>query len=422
VALPSALALRAGLLGWSLVLLCGAVVGLALGTLWITSVAGVALVAGIPLTVLTTALVRWFADLHRRWAAERLGEPVARPYRAAPDGGWPARLWGVLRDPATWRDWAWLAANSITCWFSSGLSLMMFLAGVVYLIYPLVYQLTPPEVFRTPLGEGFRLHSVAQSFAMVPFGPVLLLLWYVTAQRLANLNARVIRTLLGPTEQARLRARVQRLATSRAETIDAQAGELRRIERDLHDGAQARLVSLGMSLGLAQQLLHDDPQAVQQLLAEARASTSSALTELRDLVRGIHPPVLADLGLDGALRALALANPIPTTVTTRLPGRLPPAAESAAYFAVAEALSNAIKHAEARHIRIAVEFDPLQDATTGTLTMTVSDDGRGGASTGAGTGLHGISRRLASFDGTLGVSSPPGGPTEIRMSLLCASS
>ncbi|MEK8103892.1 histidine kinase [Micromonospora sp. M12] len=120
--------------------------------------------------------------------------------------------------------------------------------------------------------------------------------------RLANLNARVIRALLGPTEQARLRARVQQLATSRAETVDTQAGELRRIERDLHDGAQARLVSLGMSLGLAEQLLPNDPQAVQQLLAEARESTSSALTELRDLVRGIHPPVLADRGLDGALK------------------------------------------------------------------------------------------------------------------------
>ena len=249
-----------------------------------------------------------------------------------------------------------------------------------------------------------------------------LLLWYTTAVRLANLNALVIRSLLAPTAQAQLRSRVAQLAASRAETVDTQAGELRRIERDLHDGAQARLVSLGMSLGLAEQLLPDDPQAVQHLLAEARASTSYALAELRDLVRGIHPPVLADRGLDGALKALALANPIPTTVVTRLPGRLPAPVESAAYFAVAEALTNAIKHARARHVRITVEFTPQPGTAAGLLTMRVSDDGRGGASLDGGTGLRGIARRLAAFDGTLTADSPPGGPTEIRMSLPCASS
>ncbi|RSM39961.1 sensor histidine kinase [Actinoplanes sp. ATCC 53533] len=418
----AALALRMSLLGWSLVLVPGSVLGAVLATVWITSASVVALGAGIPLILLATALVRWFADLHRQWAADRLGEPVARPYLPTPDAGWPVRLWTILRDPASWRDWAWLVANSITGWFSVGLSLVLFLCGVIYLSYPLIYQLTPPQVFRTPLGEGFRLHSLAQSFVLVPLGPMFFLLWYATAARLANLNARVIRALLGPTEQARLRARVQQLATSRAETVDTQAGELRRIERDLHDGAQARLVSLGMSLGLAEQLLPGDPQGVQQLLAEARESTSSALTELRDLVRGIHPPVLADRGLDGALQALALVNPIPTTVLTRLPGRLPAPVESAAYFAVAEALSNAIKHARAQHIRITVEFAPDQGSTAGDLTMRVSDDGRGGASIDAGTGLRGIARRLAAFDGTLTVESPPGGPTEIRMSLPCASS
>ncbi|WP_327035248.1 sensor histidine kinase [Micromonospora ureilytica] len=418
----SALAQRMSLLGWSLVLLPGAALGAVLATLWITSISVVALGAGIPLTLLATVLVRWFADLHRQWAADRLGEPVpARPYQPTPDAGWPVRLWTILRDPPTWRDWIWLVVNSITIWLSCGLSLLFFLSGVVYLTYPLIYQLTPSQVFRTPMGEGFRLHSVAQSFWLVPLGPVFLLLWYVTAVRLANLNARVIRALLGPTEQARLRARVQQLATSRAETVDTQAGELRRIERDLHDGAQARLVSLGMSLGLAEQLLPNDPQAVQQLLAEARESTSRALTELRDLVRGIHPPVLADRGLDGALNALALVNPIPTTVVTRLPGRLPAPIESAAYFAVAEALSNAIKHAQAQQIRITVEFAPHRGGAAGELTMLVSDDGRGGASIDSGTGLRGIVRRLAAFDGTLTVDSPPGGPTEVRMSLPCVS-
>ncbi|MEV7427201.1 sensor histidine kinase [Streptomyces sp. NPDC091212] len=430
----SGLALRVSLLGWSLVLLLGAALGAALATLWITSLSLVALGAGIPLTLLATVLVRWFADLHRRWAADRLGEPVARSYLPPPDAGWPvrlwarpwarlwARLWTILRDPASWRDWAWLVANSITGWCTYGLSLLLFLCGIVYSIYPLLYRLTPPEVFGTPLGNGFRLHSVQESFALVPLGPVFLLLWYVTAVRLANLNALVIRSLLGPTEQARLRSRVRQLADSRAETVDTQAGELRRIERDLHDGAQARLVSLGMSLGLAEQMLPTDPQAVQRMLTEAREATTEALAELRDLVRGIHPPVLADRGLDGALRALALVNPVPTTVVTHLPGRLPAPVESAAYFAVAEALSNAIKHARSQHIRIEVEFTPHPGGDSGELTMRVCDDGRGGAAIDAGTGLRGVARRLAAFDGTLTVDSPPGGPTEIRMSLPCASS
>ena len=409
----SALARRTSLLGWSLVLLAGSFLGIVLAILWITSASLVVLGIGIPLTLLATALVRWFADLHRQWAADRLGAPVAQPYLAAPET-WPARLWTILRDPASWRDWAWLITNSITIWFSCALSLVLFLGGLFYLIYPLLYRLTPPEVFRTPFGDAFRLHSVTQSFVMVPLGLVFLLVWYASAVRLANLDARVIRALLDRTGQARLRARVQQLATTRADAIDTQAGELRRIERDLHDGAQARLVSLGMSLGLAEQLLPDDPQAVGRLLAEARESTSSALAELRDLVRGIHPPVLADRGLDGALQALALVNPIPTTVVIHVPGRLPAPVESAAYFAVAEALSNAIKHAQARHIRITVEF------AAGELTMRVSDDGRGGASIDSGSGLRGVARRLAAFDGTLVVDSPPGGPTEIRMSLPCA--
>ncbi|MFE2883634.1 sensor histidine kinase [Streptomyces sp. NPDC059272] len=418
----AALALRVSLLGWSFVLLLGSVLGFGLVTLWTTSLTLMALGVGIPLTLLSTVLVRWFADLHRQWAADRLGEPVARPYPPPPDGSWAVRLRAILRDPATWRDWAWLVTNSITGWFTCGLSFLFFVCGVFYLSYPLVFALTPPEVFRTPLGNGFRLHSVQESFAMVPLGPVFLLLWYTTAVRLANLNAILTRALLAPTAQAQLRARVSELAASRAETVDTQAGELRRIERDLHDGAQARLVSLGMSLGLAEQLLPQDPQAVAELLAEARASTAGALTELRDLVRGIHPPVLADRGLDGALEALALANPIPTTVVTSLPGRLPAPVESAAYFAVAEALTNAIKHAQAQRIDIHVEFTPYPGTTAGLLTIRVRDDGCGGAAPEAGTGLRGVARRLSAFDGTLTADSPPGGPTEIRMSLPCASS
>lgn len=416
--LRAGLAVRFDLLGWSIVLLVALLLGVGLLGLWTASVSLIAFGVGVPLTLLSTAVLRWFADLHRRWAAGRLGEPVPRPYLPQPEGNWLVRLWAVLRDPASWRDWAWLVVNTVVGWFTYGLSLVLFLGGVFYLIYPFLYVLTPPQVFRTPLGF-FRLHSVWESFVMVPFGPLFFLTWYATAIGLAKQNARVVRLLLAPTEQARLRARVVQLAASRAETVDTQAGELRRIERDLHDGAQARLVALGMSLGLAEELA-DDPRAVRRLLAEARESTAGALAELRDLVRGIHPPVLADRGLDGALQALALANPVPTTVTIRLPGRLPAPVESAAYFAVAEALANAIKHARAQHIAITLEFAHPPGTPAGLLSMNVSDDGRGGAAVEAAGGLSGIGRRLAAFDGTLDVDSPPGGPTEVRMSLPCA--
>lgn len=414
--LRAGLALRIQLLGWSLVLLLGSAAAFALLVLWGTALGLVAIVAGLPVVLLATVLVRWFADRHRGWAGRWLDEPVARPYLPAPEGNVLARLWGILRDPATWRDLAWLAVDSVAGWFTAGGCFLLFAGGLFYLVFPLVFALTPPEVFRTPLGSHLQLHGVGESFVMVPFGLVLLVLWYVTAVPLARLNALVIRSLLAPTEQAALRARVAQLAASRADTVDSQAGELRRIERDLHDGAQARLASLGMSLGLAEQLLADDPQAVARLLAEARESTTTALAELRDLVRGIHPPVLADRGLDGAVQALALVSPVPTTVDVDIPGRLPAPVESAAYFAVAEAVANALKHAQAQRISVLLQHTAERG---GLLRITVGDDGRGGASFEGGTGLRGIARRLSAFDGTVHVDSPVGGPTEVRMSLPC---
>ena len=413
---PDRIRLRFELLGQSIVLIAASLLGVTLFCLWITTVVTAGVGVGIPATLLVTVLVRWLSDRHREWATNQLGEPIARPYRPTAEGTWWTRFRLILQDPATWRDWLWLLINSVLSWFTAGLSVLLFLVGVFYLIYPFLFWVTPPAVFRSPFGPQFVLRSVHESFVVCPLGLVFLAIWYLSAVGLAHLNARVMGSLLAPAEQARLRARVQQLTSSRAETVDTQATELRRIERDLHDGAQARLASLGMSLGLAEQLLAEDPQAARRLLVEARESTTTALVELRDLVRGIHPPVLADRGLDGALHALALANPVPTSVAINLPGRLPAPVESAAYFAVAEALTNAIKHAQAHRILIRLEF--VEEA--GLLSIGVSDDGRGGASIDAGTGLRGIQRRLAAFDGTLTVDSPVGGPTDVRMSLPCA--
>jgi signal transduction histidine kinase len=204
------------------------------------------------------------------------------------------------------------------------------------------------------------------------------------------------------------------LEATRADAVDVQETELRRIERDLHDGAQARLVALGMSLGMAEQHLGRDPDAVRELIAEARVGAAEALEELRDLARGIHPPILTDRGLEAALGALVARSPVRVSLEVNVPRRPPAAVETAAYFTVSEALANAIKHAGAARVDIRIA------AVDGTLHAEVWDDGRGGADA-SGRGLTGLRRRLAALDGTLSVSSPAGGPTIVRVELPCAS-
>ncbi|HUL25438.1 MAG TPA: histidine kinase [Streptosporangiaceae bacterium] len=212
----------------------------------------------------------------------------------------------------------------------------------------------------------------------------------------------------------RLSSRVQRLSETRTDAVDTAAAELRRVERDLHDGAQARLVALGMSLRAAERMFDTSPKAALALVGEAREMSSRALTELRDLVRGIHPPVLADRGLGDAVRALALETPVNTTLDIDLPGRLAEPVESAAYFAVAEVLANAAKHAQARTVEIHMRH------TGDVLRIAVTDDGIGGADPAKGSGLRGVERRLGTFDGILAVNSPPGGPTIAVIEVPCA--
>jgi len=217
----------------------------------------------------------------------------------------------------------------------------------------------------------------------------------------------------------KLTERVQTLTQSRSNAVDTAAAELRRIERDLHDGAQARMVAVGMSLQAAERLFASNPQAALALVAEAKESSSRALTELRDLVRGIYPPVLADRGLGDAIKALALDTPLPVTLDVELPGTIELPVASAVYFSVAEALANVVKHAEARSVHIDLSH------RGGVLRAEVTDNGAGfrvGADAASGTGLAGVERRLATFDGILAVSSPPGGPTIVVIEVPCASS
>ncbi len=211
-----------------------------------------------------------------------------------------------------------------------------------------------------------------------------------------------------------LTKRVQTLTQTRYDAVDTAAAELRRIERDLHDGAQARLVALGMSLQAAERMFPVSPEAALALVAEAKESSSRALTELRDLVRGIYPPVLADRGLADAIRALALDAPLPVELDMDLPSVVELPVASAVYFSVAEALANAAKHARAHSVRIQLGH------AAGMLRAQVTDDGWGGADPAQGTGLAGVERRLAAFDGILAVNSPPGGPTIVVIEVPCA--
>src|SRR5579862_2139076 len=207
--------------------------------------------------------------------------------------------------------------------------------------------------------------------------------------------------------------RVEELTQSRAGAVEAAETQLRRIERDLHDGAQARLVALGMNIGMAEQQLDKDPEKAHEHLAEARKAAGEALQELRDLARGIHPPILADRGLDAAIRALAAHAAVPVSVDVELAERPPVAVETAAYFVAAEGLANALKHSGASRIDIDVHERP--DA----LVVRVLHDGHGGASEANG-GLHGLRQRIEALDGSLRIASPEHGPTVIEAVLPCA--
>src|SRR4051812_25666888 len=250
-----------------------------------------------------TAAVRGRADLER-WMARQAGVDLARPYRPPPSRAafaGPGRIRWILTDPATWRDFVWLIPG-----FAVGL--LLGLLGLALPLYGIEgIMLVPLWIWLTVGGYGYGvvwpIESFRQGLLSLPQGVVLLLIGVAVAPHLRRFDARFDRLLLGPTRAAELRLRVTQLTTTRADTVDAQAAELRRIERDLHDGAQARLVSLGMMIGLAEELVDRDPDAARKLLAEARVSSGTALVELRHLVRGIHPPVLAERGLGRAVRA-----------------------------------------------------------------------------------------------------------------------
>ncbi len=369
---------------------------------------------GLALVPWAMTLVRMRTDLERRRAA-RTGVLVTRPYLPAPEGAmagsWHRFRWAVT-DPATWRDLAWLVPGAVVGFTLGTIGVLVPLYGLAGM------TLVPVWIW---LGTGWygygatwSVHTLPAALLCLPQGAVILAAGLWAAPWLRRVDGHFARLFLAPTINAELRLRVTQLTVTRADTVDAQAAELRRIERDLHDGVQARLVSLSLMIGLADRLIDCRPAEAHTLLAEARESSGTALIELRHLVRGIHPPVLAERGLGGAVRALALSLPVPIRVDVDLPGRTDTPVESAAYFAVAEALTNMIRHSGAQTGSVSIRH------ADGALTIVVTDDGAGGADPDAGTGLRGIERRLAAFDGTITLSSPAGGPTVITMEVPCA--
>jgi signal transduction histidine kinase len=338
--------------------------------------------------------LRSLARLTRRLAGQWCGVPITEPYLPPPwaDGGKKGlrrRLAWLLTDQATWRDLLWVAVNGCFGWILDVIPAGLLVLGLV-------------GIFAPYAGLDLRLLAIGGAAFGLWAAPWLLRGYGIAA-----------RSMLAPTQQAELALRVRQLAQTRTEAIDTSAAEIRRIERDLHDGAQARLVAMGMTLDAAGQIIDSNPDAARALLFEARDASVKALAELRALVRGIHPPVLADRGLADAIQALALDSPMRIRVVSDLYGRPSAPIESAAYFAVSELLANVSKHAEARETWIDIRH------TDGMLRIGVTDNGHGGADPSRGTGLRGIERRLASFDGVMAISSPPGGPTAVTMEIPC---
>ena len=349
----------------------------------ITVIATLAVVGAwmLPETVL---IIRRIAGAKRSMTAAWTGQRIPEAYQPL-TGTLRERIRTAVRDPGTFTDLRWMVAD-------------YFYGALLALALPL-----------WPVGlvvDGVWCGLLRRTPLVLPL-----------IVRLADLEADWSTALLKPSPKAQLAARVEELAATRADAIAAHGAELRRIERDLHDGAQANLVALSMRIGLAKRAYERDPETARKLLDEAQAQAEKALTELRQVVRGIHPPILTDRGLVGAVRALAAGSGLQVTVEVdRLEDdglRAPAAVEAAAYFVVAEALTNAAKYSGSP--RASVRLERLRRG----LRVRVADEGSGGADESSGSGLLGMRRRVAALDGTMEVSSPAGGPTVIDVLLPC---
>ncbi|WP_052848942.1 sensor histidine kinase [Streptomyces avicenniae] len=380
-----------------------------------TALGGLGLVL-FPRTLL--GLRRW-AEWHRRRAARLLGVTVA-PRRTGLPEGVRAQWRGIREDPGVRRDLRWSALH-FASGFAAGAAALLCVGGMVGGAVATGLWWAFPEgngftAFGVEVGGWGTALSLGLAQTLVAAGVT----WRCVPW-LARAHAGLSVRALEPSARERLAERVGELTESRAGVVDAHGAELRRIERDLHDGTQARLVAIAMRLGVAREALRDDPSGtLARLLQEAHEGAEEAMTELRQVIRTMYPPILADRGLDGALAALAAQSAVPVELDTGGldaggPGQVPAAVEAAAYFTVAEAVTNAAKHSGASRVVVRLS------RSGGGLLVEVTDDGLGGVDESRGSGVVGIRRRAAALDGTVLVSSPPGGPTALTVELPCGS-
>ena len=368
-----------------------------------------ACVVGVGFLLLPVALraLHAVADRERsrisRWGPELLppGPRTVRPLRA-------------LGDPAVRRELRWLAGHATLGWLLALFGVLLPLLAVRDASFPLWWQLMP----QGTAGASIGLWTVDDWAGVLPV--TLMGIGWTTilvglTPRMAQVFDRRGRRLLGPDPDADLSLRVAELTATRAAALDAHATELRRIERSLHDGTQNRVVAVTVLLGTARRMLSRDPAAADALLERAQTAAEEALAELRAVARGILPPVLADRGLSGALTGLAATCPVPCRIDVDASARCAASVEATAYFVVAEALTNVSRHSRAGRVTVTVRN------RQGRLHVRVEDDGQGGAEEGGGSGLVGIRRRIEALDGTLTLTSPPGGPTTIEVELPCGS-
>lgn len=379
------------------------ITGVALGTgLLITLI-------GIPVLIATGWMVRTMGNIERARMNGFLGTTLRDPYRpAALETGWLTRLFAIGKDPATWRDFLFLMLRLPMGIFTFTVSVATWAVAGGLLSSPVTYWF---GVFRLQFGPWVFDGPIAVMLATLG-GVLMTLLAFGITRGLARLEMVLAAALLDASPDE-LRRRVADLASSRTRSMSAADEERRRLERDLHDGAQQRIVSLAMTLGLAQQKLATNPEQGARLVGEAHEEAKRALQDLRDLARGLHPAVLTDHGLEAALPALAARCPIPTRVDVAVSPRPAPAVESAAYFVVAETLTNVARHSKAASVQVTARRDG------DLLTIDVRDDGTGSAHLVQGGGLAGLTDRVEALDGSLTVSSPDGGPTVVHVEVPC---
>jgi signal transduction histidine kinase len=366
---------------------------------------------GLPILAATVLALKAFARAERRRAAVVLGEPIAQPPEPArvpgePAPGLSARWRRRLNDPMTWRELGWAGVLALPGLIAASILLALASGALVLFALPFAAIIAP---------DGTTLQQWPVAFLMPLAGVLAVAITGAAARLMGEGLAAAAKAILSPDEKALLAARVETLETTRAGAVESADATLRRIERDLHDGAQHRLAYVAMELGRARGKLDNDPEGARDLVERAHDESKRAMAELRDLVRGVHPSVLADRGLAAAVSGIAGRSPIPVAVKVAVEPRPGRAAEAAAYFVVAEALANVGRHSGATHadVEITREYDRL--------TVVIADDGHGGATAGPGGGLAGLAQRVEALDGHFGVVSNPGEGTTVWAELPCGS-